>query len=392
MAIPICRRSAREVSFDRLRELFAENFTRRGELGASVSIWRDGAEILSLAAGFRDREKTQPWAATTPVLFWSATKGLSAACALHACEEHHVPLSAPVASLWPAFAAAGKENITIAQVLSHQAGLPILSREASVENYDSVIAALEEEAPHWVPGDGHGYHPRTFGFLLDQIVRRLAGEHLGSYWRRVFAEPLQLDVWIGIDPHLSESVAPVFAARTAPPKGDAFYQAFATSGSFTARAFASPRGLHSVSALNTFDARTTPFGAFGGIGTAQGLGKFYAMLAAGGELEGRHFFSPEAAAVMSETLTQGEDRVLLIDTAFSTGFMRDPVNARRQKTRSIFGPSLRAFGHPGAGGSLAFADPENRLSLAYVMNQMEPGVLPNPKALLLVEALYEELD
>jgi CubicO group peptidase (beta-lactamase class C family) len=106
------------VSFDRLRELFAENFTSRGELGASISIWKDGAEILSLAAGFRDREKTQPWTVATPVLFWSATKGLSAACALHACEKYDVPLSAPVASLWPAFAGAGKEDITLAHILS----------------------------------------------------------------------------------------------------------------------------------------------------------------------------------------------------------------------------------------------------------------------------------
>jgi CubicO group peptidase (beta-lactamase class C family) len=147
-----------------------------------------------------------------------------------------------------------------------------------------------------------------------------------------------------------------------------------------------------VAALNTFEARTTSFGAFGGIGTAHSLAKFYALLAAGGELEGRRFLAPSTVELMSETITQGPDRVLLMETAFSTGFMRDPVDAQGQKIRAIFGPSLRAFGHPGAGGSLAFADPENRISFAYVMNQMEPGVLPNPKALLLVEALYEDLD
>jgi CubicO group peptidase (beta-lactamase class C family) len=179
-----------------------------------------------------------------------------------------------------------------------------------------VIAALEEEAPHWVPGEDHGYHPRTFGFLLDEIVRQIAGEHLGAYWRRAFAEPLQLEVWMGMDPDLAESVAPVFAARTAPPKDDAFYQAFATSGSFTARAFASPRGLHSVAALNTFEARTTSFGAFGGIGTAHSLAKFYALLASGGELDGRRFLAPSTVELMSETITQGPDRVLLMGDGF----------------------------------------------------------------------------
>ncbi|MDB6174678.1 MAG: hypothetical protein JWL59_3989 [Chthoniobacteraceae bacterium] len=368
-------------------ELFEENFVKYGELGASLSVWHDGREVLSLAHGFIDREKTQPWTVATPVLFWSATKGPAAACVLHACEAYGIPLTARVAEIWPEFAAAGKETITLAQLLSHQAGLAGLSKEVSVLDYDALIAALAEETPLWAPGAGHGYHPRTFGFLLDELVRRITGgTPLGNYWRREFAEPLGLDLWIGLDPAQVEDVAPIFAPRTTPPKGDPFYTAFLTPGSFTARAFSSPKGLHNAAAMNSAQARTSSFPAFGGIGTASSLAKFYAMLACGGSLDGRTFFSTIDS--MTTTFIQGFDRVLQMENAFSAGFMRDPLGLDGEKLRETFGPSLSAFGHPGAGGSHAFADPEHRTSFAYVMNQMEPGVLPNAKSLRLVKALY----
>jgi CubicO group peptidase (beta-lactamase class C family) len=224
------------------------------------------------------------------------------------------------------------------------------------------------------------------GFLLDEIVRRITGTPLGEYWQRTFAVPLGLDFWIGLPAELHDRVAPVFPAKQAPPK-DRFYTAFATPGSFTIRAFGSPAGLHSVASLNTPEARSGSFAGFGGIGTAHALGKFYAMLAVGGSWKGRQFFQPRTLEWMTTTLAQGDDRVLLMDTAFSAGFMRDPFDSSGAKLRSIFGRGKQAFGHPGAGGSHAFADPERGLSFAYVMNQMEPGVLPGPKSLRLVAAL-----
>ena len=377
------------MNLDRVSELFHENFAEYGELGASVSVWRDGAEVASLAAGWRDRAKTEPWTAETPVLFWSATKGLSAACLLHALHARSVDLETRVADVWPEFSQGGKDRTTIAEVLSHRAGLSALSQPVSVMDYDAVITALAAERPHWRAGEGHGYHPRTFGFLVDEILRRsTGGTTLRDYWRKHFAEPLALDVWIGVPDDMVSRVAPVFPARTAPPKGDEFYTAFLTAGSFTAQAFVSPRGLHSAAALNRPEALTASFPGFGGVGTARSLGKFYAMLANGGELDGRRYFEPQTLAWMWTTLVQGPDRVLLMDTAFSAGFMRDPVGADGRKLRAVFGPSLSAFGHPGAGGSHAFADPEHGIAFAYVMNQMEPGVLPNAKSLRLIDALY----
>jgi CubicO group peptidase (beta-lactamase class C family) len=373
----------------RISALFEENFAHAGELGASASIWQDGREILSLAHGFTDREKTKPWTRDTPVLFWSATKGLASSCVLHACAEHHIALTRRVADYWPEFAANGKSEITLAQLLSHQAGLPVISTPVEVWDYAGVVAALAAEAPHWPVGEGHGYHARTFGFLADELVRRITGgTTLGRYWRENFGEPLEIDVWIGVPEAIVDRVATVYPARTAPPKGDLFYTAFLTAGSFTARAFTSPKGLHSAAAMNKAEVLTSSFPGFGGVGTACGLAKFYAMLANGGEIDGRRYLESHMLDWMTATLTQGPDRVLLLETAFSAGFMRDPVDVAGRKMRRNYGPSTRAFGHPGAGGSHAFADPEHGISFAYVMNQMEPGVLPNGKSLRLVDAIY----
>lgn len=377
------------MNLDRFAAEFERNFTERAELGASASVWQHGREVLTLAGGFRDREKTQPWTAGTPVLFWSATKGLASACLLHACAARGVSLQQRVCEVWPDFAAAGKERVTIAELLSHRAGLPSLTEPVPVTDYDAVVAALAREAPHWPLGEGHGYHPRTFGFLLDELGRRIAGRTLREYWCEHFANPLDVDLWIGVPPERADEVAPVFPARTMPPAGDLFYTAFLTAGSLTARSFASPRGLHSATTMNAPEARTASFPGFGGIGTGASLARFYALLANGGELDGRRYFEPATLQQMEQTLTQGADRVLLLETAFSAGFMKDPVDAKGGKLRQLFGPSTRAFGQPGAGGSHAFADPENGIAFAYVMNQMEPGVLPNAKSLSLLEAIYQ---
>ncbi len=376
------------MDVEKLRTTFEENFASRGELGASVCVWRDGREVISLAGGWCDRHESQPWTEDTPVLVWSATKGPAAACALHAMQARGVDLKTHVADVWPEFAAAGKAGITFTQALSHSAGLPMLDEQVSVFDHAAVAAAIAAQAPHWLPGTGHGYAPRLFSYFLDEVVRRLMGVTLGDYWQKHFAEPLGLDFWIGLPPAQHARVASIFPAKAAPPKGDRFYTAFATPGSFTIRAFSSPAGLHSVAAMNSTEARAASLPGFGGIGTARALAKFYAMLANGGALDGRVFFQPHTLAWMSTPLVQGDDRVLLMDTAFSAGFQCDPVSPSGKKTRVLFGPSQRAFGHLGAGGSNAFADPDHRISFAYVMNQMESGVMPDLKARCLVEALY----
>jgi len=380
------------VNLERLNSAFQENFSTRDEVGASVSVWERGHEIVNLAGGFCDRQKTKPWTAGTLVLFWSATKGLAAACVLHSLQRHGLTPDTRVAEVWPEFAQNGKEAITIGELLSYRAGLAALDEGVSILDYGAVIGALEKQAPLWPASEGHGYHPRTIGFLMDEVVRRINdGTTLGNYWREEFAEPLELEIWIGLPHEKLDRVAPMFPARAGQvvAQDHAFFDAFGDPDSLTFRAFMSPRGLNGASAMNTAEVRTASFPGFGGIGTASSLAKFYAMLAGGGEMEGRRFFSDTTLGWMKKTLTSGFDRVLQMETAFSAGFMKDRLDGAGKKVRGIFGPSTEAFGQPGAGGSVAFADPENGISFAYVMNQMGPGVLPNEKALALIAALYD---
>src|ERR1700731_4279063 len=317
-----------------LEPLFQENFEKFGELGAAISVWQNGKELTELHGGFRDARSEQAWDETTIVLIWSATKGLGSACLLHVLQERKIDVQRRVGEFWLEFAQAGKEKITLAQLLSHQAGLAALDRKVDVLDYEAVIDALEKQEPNWRPGTGHGYHARTFGFLLDELVRRISGTRLGEYWRKTFAGPLGLDLWIGLPERENARVATIYAPKA--------------------------------------DKRPKPQ-------------QFYAMLANAGRIDDQQFFFEKTINWMTTTLTDGIDRVFQIPTAFSAGLMKDS----RGSARNIFGRSTSSFGHPGAGGSHAFADPENKISFAYVMNQMEQSVLPSEKSLRLVDAIYE---
>jgi CubicO group peptidase (beta-lactamase class C family) len=379
-----------------LAPLFQENFERFGELGAAISIWQGGKSIVDLEGGFRDARREKPWTSDTLVLIWSATKGLGSACVLHALQEHKIDIERRVFEFWPEFGQAGKETITLARLLSHQAGLCALDRKADILDYRAVIDALEKQQPLWPPGTAHGYHARTFGFLLDELVRRIAGKTLSEYWRQIFGEPLKLDLWIGLPEKENPRVATIYAAKAGkPPEPASFYRDLTKPGTLVRKAFTSPYGLHAVSAMNDMSIRAQPIVSLGGIGSALSLAKFYAMLANGGELEGQKLFSAKTISWMTTTLADGTDRVFQIPTAFSAGFMQDSQHSRRR----IYGRtcperqsngSASSFGHPGAGGSHAFADPGNRISFAYVMNQMEQSVLPNEKSLRLVDAMYKQ--
>jgi CubicO group peptidase (beta-lactamase class C family) len=369
----------------RIVPLFQENFAKLGDLGAAVSIWQDGKSVLELHDGFRDANHERRWEADTLVLVWSATKGIGSACLLHAMQEAKIDSERRVADLWPQFAQAGKTDVTIRDLMAHSAGLCALDENVDVLDYPAVIRALEKQVPLWPPGSAHGYHARTFGFLLDELVRRLAGVSLGEYWRRNFADPLALDFWIGLPNELNDRVATSYAAKAGkPPWPEKFYADLATPGTLQRRAFTSPRGLNTISGMNNPAVRAQPIVSFGGIGSASALGKFYSLLAAEGESDGHSYFDSETISWMKQRVASGIDRVFEIPTAFSAGFMMDAPEAERR----IFGPTGSGFGHPGAGGSHAFADPTNRISFAYVANRMEQSVFPTEKSLRLVDAIY----
>jgi CubicO group peptidase (beta-lactamase class C family) len=277
----------------RLKPLFQENFDKRGELGAAVSVWQNGKPIVDLYGGFRDAGREKLWTADTVVLVWSATKGIGSACVLHALQQRKIELNRRVAEFWPEFGQADKDKITLGQLLSHQAGLCALDQRIDVLDYDGVIRALEAQAPLWPPGTAHGYHARTFGFLLDELMRRITGKTLSDYWREIFARPLELDFWIGLPEEQNSRVATIYAAKSGkPPEPAQFYRDLVTPGTLARKTFTSPCGLNVIRKMNDPHIRAESIVSFGGIGSASALAKFYSMLANGGEFNGQSFFFP----------------------------------------------------------------------------------------------------
>lgn len=369
-------------SLGELLDLFEENFRSRGELGASVSVWWRGEEVLSAGEGWCEKERLRKWTNGTLAPVYSATKGPSAATLLMALDSRGLGPETPVREVWPGFPLT---EATFGDLLSHQCGLAALDQRASLWDHAEVVGAIELQVPVWRPGEGHGYHPRTFGALLEEPVRRLSGRTLGEEWWEKIAAPLGLDFWIGLPEREWSRVARLYPGKAAAEDLQSdFYKEFNTEGTLTRRAFGSPRGLHSVQEMNDSKAWAAGLPAMGGVGTASALAKFYQ--AAIGAIDSP--LGENVKRALATVCVSGDDRVLIQPTAFSCGCQLDPLDAAGRKSRELYGPSVHAFGHPGAGGSHALGDPDSGVSFAYVMNQMELSVMPGPKSIGLVKALF----
>ena len=365
-------------------DVFERNFRERGEIGASISIWWNGEELISHGHGWCEKEMTRPWTERTLVPVYSATKAPSAATLLVALESRGLSQATPVCEVWPKFPVAAAK---FSHLLSHQCGLSVLDHRAGIFDHAEVVKAIEEQVPAWPLGDGIGYHPRTYGTLVEEPVRRLTGMTLGACWREKIAAPLGLDFWIGLPESEWPRVARLYPGKADKSQlSDGFYKHLTTSGTFTRKAFSSPRGLHAIHEMNEPAAWAAGLPALGGVGTASALAKFYQ--AAIGSIESP--LSVQVRQSLVEPQASGDDRVLLRPTKFTCGAQQDPLDHAGKKIRHLYGPSLTAFGHPGAGGSHALGDPETGISFAYVMNQMDLSVMPGSKCLEMVEALFSE--
>ena len=361
----------------RITRLFEENFQKFGDLGAAVSIWQNGKALVDLYGGFKDARRQEPWTDDTLVLIWSATKGLGSACVLHVLQEHKIDIERRVTEFLPEFAQGGKKNITLAQLLSHQAGLAALDRKVGVLDYPGVIAALEKQRPLWPPGTAHAYHARTFGYLLDELVRRIAGQSLSEYWRKTFADPLNLDLWIGLPEAMESRVATMLPAP-APAAGtplDIFTARLLDPSTLLHRAFVNPPLPAPVFNERAFHAAEIP--AANGITNARSLARMYAACI--GEVDGVRLLQRNTVDAATRVQSAGEDLVLGYETRYATGFQLSfPF-------RPMAGEG--SFGHYGMGGSAGFADPGRRIAFAYVMNQMLPSGGVDPRTKSLVDAL-----
>ena len=339
--------------------------------------------MFHLSAGSRTREEIGTWNEHTLVPVWSASKGPASLALLLVLHEAGLDLDTPVQKVWPELRA----RCTFAELLSHQAGLSALSLKADALDHEAVAAALAVQVPE---AAALAYHPRTFGYLLEECCRRIAGgAGIGSVLAERITEPLAADFWIGLPQEQHHRVARLYPGPPAPmdsPEAP-FYRAFADHTSLTRRSFQSPSGLHSVADFNQPQVWSAGLAAMGGVGSARGLGRIYALLAADGCWQGRRLIPCAVMGWCRQPLIQRQDDVLMMTNKFSAGFMMDPLATDGAKLRHSMGAGRNALGHPGAGGSLAWADPETGVAFGYVMNAMSPGVLPGRKAMELMAAL-----
>jgi CubicO group peptidase (beta-lactamase class C family) len=372
--------------FARVREAFERNFAN-GEVGAALAIVIDGEAVVDLWGGFADAARTRPWERETIVNVYSTTKGMTAICANRLVEAGQLDLDAPVARYWPEFAQAGKETLPVRYLLTHQAGLAAISQPIpSDKRYDweFMTAALAAQKPWWQPGTQHGYHALTFGYLVGELVRRVDGRTVGTYFREEVAEPLGADFHIGLDARHDARCAEMIAAPPSPPgTPNPFAALTERPDSLTAKVFNNPP--LNTDEVNSHAWRAAEIPAANGHGTARALARVYGTLACGGTVDGVRVLGPQAIERATREYAFGPDAVLApLQTRFGLGFfLTQPMIP--------FGPNARSFGHPGAGGSVAFADPDARLGFAYVMNQMQMGLAGDARGFALIFEAYEAL-
>lgn len=367
--------------FEPVAEVFADNFRRFGEVGAAFALYRAGRLVVDVWGGMADQASGRPWQEDTIALIFSAAKGPTATCIHQLVESGQLDIDLPIGHYWPEFACNGKAQITPRMVLSHQAGLAAIDGELTLEQvlaWQPVVDLIAAQAPNWEPGTQHGYHARSFGWILGELIRRITGEMPGQYLATHICGPLGLRYWVGLPgEYLSD------CATLIPPAGGSGAVAeLLGADSLTARVMSGPAGLFGYNDMwNRPEVLQAQMPSSNGVGDARSLARFYAALA--GEVDGVSLLGSEQLARACEQQVRGPDAVIFHETCFGLGFGLQPSLAP--------GAGPRSFGHPGAGGALAFADPDAQLGFAYVMNAMQLNMDGDPRSMALVRAAYEAL-
>ena len=383
--------------FEEVRDEFRRNFVDRRELGAAVAAYVRGEKVVDLWGGYRDARRQDRWEEDTLVLVYSSSKGMSAIAVALAHSRGLIDYDEPVASYWPEFAQNGKGSITVRQLLAHQAGLSGLDAKLSARklaDLDGVAEVLAAQKPGWTPGTRQGYHALTIGWYESELIRRVdpLGRSLGRFFADEVATPLGLEFYIGLPDDVPASrVASIKGAsipsmlahvRTMPAL---MMASFLRRDSHTARAFMNPP-MRGPADLDRPEFRAVEIPAGGGIGQVRSIARAYADVAAGGPELGlsAETFEQLTAPPRPPSGPQ-RDLVLWVPAAYSLGFVRPTGDF-------LFGRGDRSFGHPGAGGSFGFADPDAEVGFAYAPNRLGHHLRDDPREKALRDALYRCLD
>lgn len=360
--------------FEAVWDAFAANFVERDEIGARFTAILDGEVLVDIWAGLAEKGATRRFDDRTIAPVFSSTKAVAALLIARLVSAGRLDYGQTVASVWPQFAQAGKDAITVEQVMSHQAGLVNVREGFDPElwyDWDAVCAVLAAAEPLWPPGTASGYHPGTYGLLAGEIFRRVDGRSMHQALREDICGPLDIEFWIGAPEGQDDRIAQMQRPKAMPdlgpmnePRRLAFFKPWSAA---PAKDEARWRTLHLPSAS--------------GHGTALALATLHQAFACDGQIDGHDVLEPGTAAMVAAPRITGDDLVLPYRLSWGAGVLRnDPVG--------IYGPGRHSFGHSGWGGSCGFADPQRRLSGAYVMNRQSPDLIGDPRATALIEALY----
>lgn len=370
-----------------MRGAFEAGFERYGELGAAVSVVYEGRAVVDLWAGHQDEARCVAWQRDTLVNIFSVTKGVVSACLAMLVDRGALDPDAPVAFYWPEFAAAGKGGITVSQLVSHQGGLPALRAQLPDDahvDWNTMTAALAAEAPWWPPGSAVGYHPITWGWLAGELLRRIDGRSPGAFLREEVAGPLGLDLHVGTPADLDARTSPIAKGSAGIGLPVALYWLRTPwRTGMRLRAFTNPP--QRAAKLDTRAWRAAEIPATKGISNARALAVLFGVLACGGEHAEHFLLRRPALDRATQIRAEGRDVVFGFRSRFGLGFMLDSKHL-------AIAPGSRSFGHTGAGGAIAFADPDRRLAIAYTPNRphTQPRLLTSP-ARDLVRAVYASL-
>lgn len=364
--------------FEKVRDVFAANFERDDayrELGASLAAYRDGELVVDLYGGWRDAARSKPWTRDTLVNIWSATKGVAAIEVAALVDQGLLDYDAPVVKYWPEYGANGKEKTTVAQLMSHQAGLPGFVEPTPLSEFydwDIVTDRLARQAPMWEPGTKNSYHAMTYGFLAGELVRRASGKKVGTFLAQDIAGPLHADVFIGLPESEEHRVAPLLPSimqRDFEPQAMPAEAVIAVSN---------PDMKPTLPNERAWRAAEIPAG--NGHATALGLAKLYGAVANGGELDGVRLMGPDTVAAMSKLQTDRVDILLGVPAYWRAGFSGNVMD--------MYGPHPDTFGHSGWGGSFGCANATTGVGIGYVLNQMGDRTIGDPRGTAVCEAIY----
>ena len=366
-----------DPQFSKVKETFKKLYREDREIGSCFAVYKDGNPLVNLWGGFQDKDKTKPWQKDNLVTVYSTTKGVAAFCIALAMEKGLLKYEEKVSTYWPEFSSNGKEDITIGMLMSHQAG--ICSPETrNVEDYYNQSLMAEKLAgmtPIWEPGTASGYHSMTFGWLTSELILRVTGKSLGTFFREEVGDQHEIDFFIGLPESEDHRVAELVPFDIVRSENSEQQQVELTDAQKSQRNSAGTLDIQNTKAW-----RQAEIPSANGQGNAGGLAKLYSLIVP--EDNSLKLLKDDTVNQMTTMQIEGRDLVLAVQVRWGVGFILN-------KHKIIYGPVEGAFGHSGYGGSCAFGDPENKIGVSYVMNRMLDNFNADGRSIELINATYD---